>query len=103
MAQRPQPPPDGHWLSTTMPSESRSAVAVTAISIYAIVIPGTSSPPDTIAFAVIALLCNPVVPVRLPKAVWAIIDLVQFGPSFAVPSLRSVRSTRPRRLPELLA
>ena len=50
-------------------------LVVTAVSIYAIVVLGTSRPVDTICLAFVGLLFNPLIPVELPKALWSIIDL----------------------------
>ena len=50
-------------------------LVVTAVSIYAIVVLGTSRPANSVALAVIALLFNPLIPVHLPKGLWAVVDL----------------------------
>lgn len=50
-------------------------LGITAVSIYGLVALGTSRPVDTIPLVIIALLFSPLIPIHLPKAVWAVIDL----------------------------
>jgi hypothetical protein len=66
-------------------------LAVTSVSIYAIVALETSRL-DTIPLALAALLFNPVVPVHLPKAMWAIIDLGTAAFLWSLINRRLVRS-----------